>query len=114
MPYKDKEKQRLAQARYYQENKKQINASQNLKRNKMRRYIQEVKESVPCMDCGIQYPHYIMDFDHRPGTLKLFNIGSELSNMSSFEVLKNEIAKCDIVCSNCHRHRTYIRLVKLS
>jgi len=24
----------------------------------------------PCADCGIQYPFYVMDFDHREGEIK--------------------------------------------
>ncbi len=111
MPYKDKEKQLAAQRRYYAENKAKVFASQNSKRNKWRKYIQEVKESSPCMDCGIQYPHYVMDFDHVRG-VKVGNISTGLGTFSSFEKLLEEIAKCEVVCANCHRHRTFMRKTK--
>ena len=31
------------------------------------RYIKEVKERNPCMDCKVAYPYYMMDFDHVRG-----------------------------------------------
>jgi len=45
-----------------------------------------------------------MDFDHREGENKMFSIGSE--NHKSWPVVLAEIAKCDLVCANCHRLRT--------
>jgi hypothetical protein len=45
-----------------------------------------------------------MDFDHRPGTVKLFHIGK---NTHSEDAVLAEIAKCDVVCANCHRVRTF-------
>lgn len=45
-----------------------------------------------------------MDFDHRPGEEKLFTIASASEQPRA--VLMAEIAKCDIICSNCHRIRT--------
>jgi len=59
------------------------------------------------MDCKISYPYYMMDFDHVRGT-KHSNV-AELINTLSKKRLDEEIAKCEIVCSNCHRARTYIR-----
>lgn len=62
-------------------------------------------KSIPCMDCGIQFHPVAMDFDHREGkTLKL----SQAPYLSWEKVLE-EIKKCDIVCSNCHRLRTLHR-----
>lgn len=49
-----------------------------------------------------------MDFDHLPQYEKLFNIGSP-SNWTSLYRVKQEIAKCEVVCSNCHRIRTWER-----
>lgn len=69
-------------------------------------WIAEVK-SVPCMDCGDVFPFYCMDFDHRPDEVKEFAIGA--SYALSRVRLEAEIAKCDIICSNCHRIRTFER-----
>jgi len=70
-------------------------------------YVNKLK-SVPCTDCKICYPPYVMDFDHVKGE-KLFNIGDARSRLFSFQGLVEEIEKCEVVCSNCHRIRTYNR-----
>jgi hypothetical protein len=66
--------------------------------------IQEFKK-VPCMDCGIQYPPYVMDFDHRDPATKVLNI-SKVYHFGKQKLL-DEIEKCDVVCSNCHRERSH-------
>lgn len=59
----------------------------------------------PCVDCGLVDP-VVMEFDHRPNEKKLYNIGAMVGNTYSIATLDRELAKCDIVCANCHRHRT--------
>jgi hypothetical protein len=49
-----------------------------------------------------------MDFDHRPGTTKLGEISKKLYFLGEKKLLA-EIAKCDLVCANCHRIRTQER-----
>jgi hypothetical protein len=71
------------------------------------KYIQEMKSSSPCLDCKISYPYYVMDFDHVRGR-KQKNV-MELINTLSKKKIDEEIAKCEIVCSNCHRIRTHKR-----
>ena len=73
-------------------------------------YLKDIKEKNPCMDCKISYPYYMMDFDHVRGT-KHSNV-AELINTLSKKRLDEEIAKCEVVCSNCHRARTYLRKMK--
>lgn len=70
--------------------------------------VQELKKN-PCMDCQLNWPYYVMQFDHRPGEHKLFNIHTYRSNRRSDKVLLAEIAKCDLVCANCHAIRTHER-----
>lgn len=69
-----------------------------------RRRIQEAK-SVPCTDCKIQYPYYVMDFDHLGD--KVYNVHD--MDLTSTKKILDEMAKCEVVCSNCHRIRTYER-----
>jgi hypothetical protein len=88
----DKEQRRLAKKRV-------------LTRELVRAYIKEAK-SVPCTDCGVKYPSYVMDFDHLGD--KEFGIGTRAGTIP-LERLKKEIAKCEVVCANCHRERTWGR-----
>jgi hypothetical protein len=80
-------------------------------RKKIRDVIAELKKDVPCMDCGNKYPPYVMDFDHRPDSGKKHNIADLVKYCSVNKVL-TEAKKCDIVCSNCHRIRTFKRKCK--
>lgn len=48
------------------------------------------------------------DFDHRPGETKRFSVGVNVRR--NWNVILDEIAKCDVVCSNCHRVRTLARI----
>lgn len=80
----------------------------NSLRERIRRYIRTIKATTPCADCGKKYHYCVMDFDHREGETKLFNLSSAWSQKGQDKV-EQEVAKCDIVCSNCHRMRTYNR-----
>lgn len=76
------------------------------RRSLVRKLIRKAKDR-PCADCGVRYPFYVMDFDHRPGEKKLFNIGRDGLTDQSADSVRREIDKCDVVCSNCHRARTH-------
>lgn len=62
----------------------------------------------PCHDCGEKFPYWVMDFDHKRD--KKFSIGRAVASRSWSEIIE-EINKCDLVCANCHRMRTYDRRV---
>lgn len=85
---------------------------QSRKAKRRREWIDSLKQGRPCLDCGKQFPPYVMDFDHRPGTNKAHAVMSCISMLATRarpEVVLDEIAKCDLVCSNCHRERTQQR-----
>ena len=75
------------------------------RQNDLREMIRELK-SKPCTDCKIQYPWYVMDFDHVRG-VKKFNISIAIGRRLSVSSILEEVKKCDLVCSNCHRERTF-------
>lgn len=77
--------------------------SQNTWRRKFKGWVDALK-SLPCTDCRRIYPVAAMEFDHTLGT-KI----APVSKMWSKRRALAEIAKCDLVCANCHRHRTQVR-----
>lgn len=101
-----KECQRSYSKQHYQNNKARYYARNERQRLRLKQLLIEAK-AKPCRDCGIQYPSYVMDFDHRDDSEKL----DDVSRFTLFtkKKLLAEIAKCDVVCSNCHRERTYQR-----
>lgn len=76
----------------------------------LKRWMIEIK-SNPCCDCGQKFPVCCMDFDHRFGETKKYNVGSMFAHHYSRELIEEELKKCDLVCSNCHRIRTQKRKV---
>ena len=76
-------------------------------REKVREYVREIKESSPCTDCGISYPYYVMEFDHLRDKA---NTVANITHSGSFENVKKEIKKCELVCANCHKTRTWQRM----
>lgn len=67
--------------------------------------VHEYKSTTPCVDCKTVYPAECMDFDHT-GDNKVNNVGTMVAHGWSWEKIEAEIAKCDLVCANCHRIRT--------
>ena len=68
-------------------------------------WLRELRR-VPCMDCGRTLAPHVMDFDHRDPKMKSFSLTTGKAYLKNRAVLEAEIAKCDVVCGNCHRIRT--------
>ena len=66
----------------------------------------------PCNDCGEIFSPYVMQFDHRDPATKRFWLTSSRALLKNKEELIAEIAKCDVVCANCHAARTYAQLLQ--
>ncbi|MGE4658766.1 MAG: hypothetical protein AAEI08_07545 [Gammaproteobacteria bacterium] len=77
----------------------------------MKRHRQVVRDAkdVPCMDCGVCWPIECMDLDYRAPAEKTFNLATiSPVALPPLQAVKNEIAKCDVVCANCHRIRIHL------
>jgi hypothetical protein len=83
----------------------------NMRRYRLNRAFVDSFKNRPCADCWAWFEPCQMDFDHRPGTNKKHDVASYLVNASRKDLIA-EIAKCDVVCANCHRLRTQKRLDK--
>ncbi len=111
----DSEKKRKRHARYmkevwYPKNKKKHLSYVQRNKRRVAEYIDSVKREGMCADCGFsgkEFP-YVLDFDHKnEGSDKKFNIGSWPRSVLSIEGIQREIDKCELVCANCHRKRTF-------
>jgi hypothetical protein len=98
---------RSYQKAWYRVNPASSIASAKRRKSNRREFIKEAK-SVPCADCNGSFPYYVMDFDHVRGE-KQFILSEAANKMASLDAIEEEIAKCDVVCANCHRVRTYVR-----
>jgi hypothetical protein len=108
MAYKSSFDQRRYGREHYYANRQKYLASKKRRQVRLRAYVDEVK-NVPCKDCGVRYPPYVMQFDHLGD--KSFTISEYARNGNvSWPKLRREIAKCEVVCANCHFERTHQRL----
>lgn len=71
-------------------------------------WVKKYKESHPCTDCKGFFQACQMQFDHLPGYEKKQNI-SQMVARRALNVVQEEIAKCELVCANCHALRTFNR-----
>lgn len=76
-------------------------------RNLVRMLIAEAR-AVPCLDCKRTFPIECMDFDHVRGQ-KVAALARAMNLGWSLDRVRDEIAKCEVVCANCHRIRTKYR-----
>jgi hypothetical protein len=100
MPFKDPAKQKEAQQKHYSLNKDKYLQRIKTRRNKTKRWLIDYKQTLSCA-CGETHPK-CLDFHHRDPSTKIDTVGSMVRN-ATIEALKEEIAKCDVLCSNCHR-----------
>jgi hypothetical protein len=81
----------------------QIRARTKRVRAEYQRRIWEYLEAHPCVDCGETDP-VVLEFDHVRD--KVMEISRMIARAGRWEAIVEEIAKCDVVCANCHRRRT--------
>lgn len=65
-------------------------------------FVHTYKQNHPCA-CGVDNAQ-MLEFHHRNMTTKLFNIGQYHYSLDKIII---EIAKCNVLCANCHRINHY-------
>lgn len=109
MPFKDPKRRREYQRDYYngqsEEYRAGIRANIRLRKKELRKVIDEAKEGKSCA-CGENHPA-CLDFHHREND-KILGIAAIPKQGWSKERLLAEIAKCDLICANCHRKHHFV------
>lgn len=85
-------------------------ARQRARGDERRDFTDSFKLERGCTDCGYNENACALDFDHLPEFTKDCDVS--YARYSSMERLLKEIAKCEVVCANCHRVRTMKRAKK--
>jgi hypothetical protein len=93
--------------KHYQQNKQYYIDKAAESKRVLQDEVRKLKSDTPCIDCKQIYPYYVMDFDHKRD--KLDSV-SRMTNSGLRKKVYEEIEKCDLVCANCHRIRTFDRL----
>lgn len=79
--------------------------AQRLKRSE---WIAKYKSDQGCVTCGERHPA-ALDFHHRDPKTKTIHIRALIDHAAKISRIETEIAKCDVLCSNCHRKLHYHR-----
>ena len=99
MPIPDRERQLAYQRRHYQNNKAKYLARSKAQKVQIRKFIQEYLDERSCERCGFEDSRALV-FHHKDPSRKLDGV-SRLVGLGMPTVLK-EIAKCEVLCANCH------------
>jgi hypothetical protein len=76
--------------------------------NEKRKALAQFKVQVGCTDCGYNKDARALEFDHLPGFTKVGTVAGLC--YASWKVIWAEVAKCEVVCANCHAIRTFDRM----
>jgi hypothetical protein len=97
--------------KHYGENKERYAVRGPRRRFEARAIVNRIKQNGRCADCKEKFHYCQMDFDHRDRSTKKKQVSYML--MNGIETIMKEIAKCDLVCANCHRDRTQRQVASL-
>lgn len=99
-----KECQNIMGREYYYKNLKKYYDKNKKRQLFISQYLKDIKNNSSCEKCGENHPA-CLDFHHINPKNKLYTISTMVTN--SLNKVKEEIAKCIIICSNCHRKLHY-------
>jgi len=69
---------------------------------KNKKWLAELKSTLKCVLCGFDKHPEALDFHHKNPADKKFEVGRGITRKTLKQV-QEEIAKCEVVCANCHR-----------
>lgn len=73
-----------------------------------RAFVDRLKEK-PCTDCGYSFHPVAMQFDHLDPSQKVASVSALVGRCVPLSAVLAEIAKCELVCANCHAIREHKR-----
>jgi len=89
---------------YYHSHKEKMKSQSTEWKRVQRQKINELKDTLYCLKCNESRNH-LLDFHHIDPIQKDFQISQ--GEAYGWEKVKQEIDKCVVLCSNCHRDFHY-------
>lgn len=102
------ERSRASKRKWYHANKQKHRETQNAIGARNAEWFKQYKSTLSCTLCGETHPACLA-FHHRDAEQKTKNIADMIYRHSIARILE-EIAKCDVLCHNCHAKLHYGRL----
>ena len=115
MPWKDKSKykseayreyMRNYQRTWHQRNRARRIANVYERKKRLWEFYNQLKATLECARCGENHPA-TLQFHHRDPQKKDFNLSEAVSDGYCIERIKRELAKCTVLCANCHAKEHY-------
>lgn len=98
----NRDAQRKHQREHYARNAKRIIREVHERRGRIRDFVRGLKEGKSCQHCGFSNP-LALDFHHRDASHKDLALAKVIEQGWGEERILAEVAKCDLLCANCHR-----------
>ena len=120
MPFKDPETRKRKQAEYskayYERNRSKVISKINQNKRANRAWFTSYKKTLSCIECGENHPA-TLDFHHVEPRKSKIKVNELVSDGHTKTRILAEIAKCVVLCANCHRkhhHNERIERKKLA
>lgn len=102
---------KLGKKNYQEKYKKQTLERNLLRKKKLKTWFAEFKQTLKCEQCEEQ-KWYVLDFHHNSD--KDDSVANLVNRGVSIKTILEEVAKCKVLCSNCHRELHYLERLKTS
>ena len=85
--------------------------SKQPRKDAIRQEYYALKESLSCEVCG-ESDHRVLEFNHIDRDKKSFAVSDGVRRGFGIDRIKEEIKKCQVLCANCHRRKTWVEVWK--
>lgn len=96
------DKLRLYRRVWYAKNRQHALEVVKKRKTELKAWVKKYKRKLSCSICGETHPACI-EFHHKDPVIKEIGLSRVGSNGWSIKKIEREIAKCQVVCSNCHK-----------
>lgn len=102
------DKLRTYRRKWYTNNQDRAKKKVYARRKELKAWLAEYRATLACIRCGEKHPA-CLDFHHRNPEEKDVVLARAYMAGWSRERILVEIAKCDVLCANCHRKEHYAK-----
>ena len=106
MPFRNKEYRLIYRRKWYAKNKKSEIAHVKRRKLEIKKWFADYKKTLSCIKCNENHPA-ALEFHHSGGFKKDRAVSEMVSDGVSISKISEEIKKCMVLCSNCHKKIHY-------
>jgi hypothetical protein len=106
MPFKNPEYRRQYRKKWYSKNKESEKAHVKRRKLELKKWFFNYKKTLSCLTCKENHIA-TLEFHHKEGSEKKGAIINLVNNGCSIKKIEEEIKKCGVLCSNCHKKLHY-------